>query len=113
MKITLFTFLAVATLTTALNLPIVARDDLTADGTPVESDVQLANELAASLAESDEDYDAIPDGMSEADYNAELNAKDAEGFTIPEKREARIPNDACGARQTLNRKCDKKGPAVH
>ncbi|CZT21055.1 uncharacterized protein RCC_06916 [Ramularia collo-cygni] len=62
---------------------------LTREAGEVEDDAEFAAQLAASLAEDDEEYDAVPDGVSEEEYQKELDEKDAADDTIPvERRDA-------------------------
>lgn len=51
-----------------------------------ESDNDLAAQHAQALADDDEDYDALPDGVDEETYRKELEVKDAEDNTIPVRR---------------------------
>lgn len=54
-----------------------------------QSDADFAAHLAKSLAEDDEDCDALPDGVEEADYQKELDQNNAEDNTLPlDRRDA-------------------------
>lgn len=93
MKTTILTLITLcATLAVSSSLPaagpsttsIYARDAADEVDTP---DVDMAAQHAEALADSDEDYDTRPDGISDAEYQADLDAKDAEDDTVPaEKR---------------------------
>lgn len=83
-------------------IPVARRD--TDDGAD-ESDKDIAAQHAQALADDDEDYDTIPDGVDEADYLKDLDAKDAEDDSIPVKRrEADADADAIFSPSAAERK---------
>lgn len=74
-----------------------ARDGTAEAGNAKAEDSEFAAQHAQALADDDEDYDAVPDGVDEAEYQKELNEKDAETSTstiFVQRREAEAEAEA-------------------